>query len=464
MDPETLKTLATVEWHQSLTGFMVKFGILTAIFIGIVVAFLVSGALRNVVKHWSRFRCNPFIMPFAEFFGYDSAENFQYCVRTLMEDQSSEFFQPIYAMLGEYSSSLGLIINTVNGFRKMLGNFKLSTDSFVQSVMAKIQALMFQLRMTFMRMQTLMGRVYGTMYSIIWMGTSSITAGMNMADNDMVNFLFEFCFAPETRIRMQDGTIKAIQDVVIGDVLENGVRVSSTFVFAGDRTPMVRIGEDVLSGQHRVYWNAQWIPAAQHPAAVPTASIPRLYCLNVEGHAFHTAAGLHVADYDESEDPQAIADVQRLAELHLNGGASASAADAVAVAAGATADYALGFDSQADIQLATGAWKPVSALEIGDVLQGGATVCGLVKEHCSRVFKYGDILFASAQLLYVENAWKRAETLQHSTPATSAILTQCITDTCAPLFIRKDATTLAVRDYREAPLPEMEEPYLNAMV
>jgi hypothetical protein len=445
---EAIKTAALQEWQLSLTGFYIKFAILTVLLIGIFVALLVTGSIKSVADNWSRYRCNPLLLPFSEMFGYDSAENFQYCVRTMMQEQSGEFFQPVYSLLGQYSSSLGMIVNTVAGFRKTLGNFKLSTDSFIGSVMAKIQALMFQVRMTFLKMQTLMGRVYGTMYSIIWMGTSSITAGMNLADNDLVNFMFEFCFAPTTQVKMADGSIKEIQTIQVGDLLEGNVRVTSTFVFDGSNTPMVRIGEDVLSAQHLVRHGA-WIDAAHHPQAIPTKSLDRLICLNVTGHVFQTAAGLVVADYDESSDPSVLAKTQQIAQTALNGSDAFQNSQ----------QYELGLDPRAEIRLLD-SWKPLANVEIGDVLYGGAKVCGIVQEDCRDVFVHQGLYVSGAQLVWDQDAWVRAETLGHRVDrADPAVLFQLVTDRAGPLFFRD----FVARDYREAPLPEMEEPYAAAL-
>jgi hypothetical protein len=463
---------AMVESQESLTGSLIRFGILTVLLVGIFIAIIATGSVNSVVDNWSRYRCNPFIMPFAELFGYDSTENFQYCVRTMMQNQSGEMFSPIYSVLGQYSSSMGTIVNTINSFRKMLGNFKLSTDYFVNGVMAKIQALLFQIRMTFMRMQTLMGRVYGTMYSIIWMGTSAITAGTSLADNDLVNFMFEFCFAPSTLVYLESGELKEIRDIRVGDILKGKVIVTSTFRFSGEKTPMVRIGKDVLSAEHRVFWNTVWIPAHQHPSAIPTDSLPELVCLNVEGHKFFTAAGLHVADYDESSDPQAIADAQHIAESHLNGGYSGQG----------TADYSLGLDPDADIWMADETWRPLRTLQLGETVYGGAKVLGLVEEECKCIRNYGGVLVSNAQLVYLDGMWVRSENIVAATAVVNRrrnslmspkvpfvsiprILRHLVTDIGAPLFLRNPAqkSPIVVRDYREAPIPDIETPYLTAL-
>ncbi len=452
---EMLSSTAITEWRESLTGSMIRFGILTAIFIGILVAFMVTGNIQFVISDWSRYRCSPFIMPFAQFFGYDPAQNFQFCVKTLMQQESGTFFQPIYALLGQYGSSLGGVVDTINSFRSALGTFRLSTSNFVGGVMAKIQSLIFQIRITFMRMQTLMGRVYGTMYSIIWMGTSAITAGTSLADNSLVNFMFEFCFHPETKVRLITGELREIQQIRVGDVLDGGTRVTSTLRFDGTRTPMVQIGPDILSAEHRVMWEGEWIPAHQHPAAIPTSSLPLLICLNVTGHAFQTAAGLCVADYDESSDPTTTQDAQQIAEVHLNGG----------IAGVPSADYSLGIDPEAELWMQDSSWKRIHSLQIGDMIYGGAILQGLVEEECRDVRNYGGVAVSAAQLVYVDGLWRRAETLPMVAAEEAGVLIHCITDRGSPLFVRNPAqkAPIVVRDYREVAIPDMEEPYLAAL-
>ena len=52
----------------------------------ILIAFLLTfGAskifdVRNVKKNWANERCSPMIMPFASIFGYDTKENFEFCM------------------------------------------------------------------------------------------------------------------------------------------------------------------------------------------------------------------------------------------------------------------------------------------------------------------------------------------------------------------------------------------------
>ncbi len=445
------KQLEYTAWEAAWKVNLIRFGIITAILVGLCVALIATFTVVGISNDWPRQRCSPLFMPFAELFGYDASENFKFCITNMMQAQSSDYFAPIYSLMGEYGTSMGVVVDTINGFRKILGTFKLSANQYFGNVAAKVQSLMFQIRLTFMKMQTLMGRVYGTFYSIIWMGTSAITAGLSLSDNSLVNFMFDFCFHPNTLVRLADGSEQTIDSLQIGQILEGGRRITSRFQFSGTRTPMVQIGPDILSASHMVQHAGTWIPASQHPAAVASPSLPVLYCLNVEGHQFVLASGLQVADYDESSHAAVEHQVQTVASAALNGGIVT-----------APTTYTLGFDSTASVQMSDGSWKSASEVKLGDHIVGNQAIVGIVEETCTPHIHQG-FLLAPGQLLHQDGVWKRAGTLGLPTGEPSVLL-QFITDRAGPLLLRDNhGIQHWVRDYREAPLPEMEDPYQAAL-
>jgi hypothetical protein len=324
--------------------------------------------------------------------------------------------------------------------------------------------------MSFMRLQHLMGRVYGTMYAVVWMGTSAITAGFNISDNSLVQFLFEFCFDPDTPVQLASGARVPIKDVRIGDVLaatpsNPAPTVTSVFEFDGARTPMVCIAGDVVVSQEHYVWYGAWIPAKAHPHARPVPSIPKLVCLNVTGHEFtvgHT--GQVVADYDEHSTPDVIAKTQALAEKALNGGGGGGGA--AATTDPLQHDYQLGIDPVAEVYMSDGTWTPMHNIQIGDSVWNSGTVCGIVHERVTAVATYNGIRVSAAQLVYdcVKHKWVR--NLGGGGAArinTVADFTQLITMNGSAFRIRCPTTKWEtyVRDYREIPNPEMEDAYVE---
>ena len=442
-----------------------KFSIITLILVVIAVILLIAGLAAQVGENWAEYRCKPYIMPFASFYGHDSAENFQHCLQESFSQQSGQAFSPIYDILGQFSGTVGIMVETANGMRQLLGNFMTTTRSFVGNVKSKIEALMFQVRMSFLKMQTLMNRVYGTMYSIIWMGTSALTAGTNLADNDLVSFLFEFCFHPDTLVKMSDGSTKRIEEIEVGEAVFGGHRVTSTFRFNGIQTPMVRIRKTIMSSQHLIQLpNGEWSAAKNHPKALPVPPTRELICMNVEGHRFVTADDLVVGDYDESDAAAAVVGAQALAEGALNGAAAGAEDEAEDEAESGSIAYSLGVHPDAEVCLHNHTWKPLHEVDVGDKLYGGIEVLGTVAEVTTHVCTVDDIQMTPAQLVWMdkEACWKRARSISSAWKVTApTVFRQLFLSTVGPICVRRGENELWIRDYREAPIPEMEDVYME---
>ena len=444
----------------SITPLLVTLVVLT---LGLIIAFY-STYLKQIGANFAQYRCNPAFMPFASLFGYDTSENFQFCLGAIFQGRVAEVFAPIFKILEGFTSILNTITNVALGIRKLFSNFLLTVNGFIANVRDRIEALMFQVRLLLLRMKELMGRVYGTMYAVMWMGLSGISAGKNMAENDLVKFMMEFCFDPATPVLKADGSWVRIADLKLGDVLAPTAAnptptVTSVFAFDGTQTPMVRIGDVSVSASHYVQYRGHWLEAEDHPDAVPTVSLPVLSCLNVSGHEFLVGRErLVAADYDEHEDPATVTATQRLAAGALNG------LGPKGVASAEVEDYSLGLDPTASVRMADGSWRRLCDIVLGDAVWNAGAIKGIVWEQCDSVIQSPAGCMAAAQLVFSPSAmtWVRAAHL-FSPQKDSAALLHLITETTGALEIKSDGqSSLFVRDYREVALPDMESAYQEA--
>jgi hypothetical protein len=462
---ETSEFERLTAWKEGYTKTIIVFVLVTAVQIGLLVGALQFSLFDDIKKNFGKYRCNPLLMPFVGNFGYNPVDNFNFCVQSIFNFKAAEVFAPVYNILATFQGVLATVVNSAMSIRGMFANFLGGVENFIASVRNKIQFLMNNVRMSFVRILNLMGKVYGSMFAVLFMGQSAMTASFNLANNDLVKFLFEFCFVPDTLVKMADGTHKAIKDVVIGDVLaevpnNKSPVVTSVFRFAGASTPMVRIGDVVLSGAHYVLaGSAGMVPAEAHPDAVWAGSVPELVCLNVSGHRFRVGAdGLLVADYDEHDSASVVAGTQRMATRALNGGSSGSGGDEEPVL-----DYSLGIGGDTEVNMADESWKRMDAIKIDDEVKYSGKVLGVVSEQCdTTVVSPSGIVFSGAQLVYdsAANQWKRSA--NHWTGGAaggSKTLYTIFTKNSGVISIRKDTAVEFIRDYREAPLPEMESAY-----
>jgi hypothetical protein len=276
--------------------------------------------------------------------------------------------------------------------------------------------------------------------------------------------MFEFCFDPSTPVQLADGTYVPISKLQIGDKLarlDTGEEpvVTSLFRFQGTRTPMMKIHDVVLSSEHYVVDpSGTWLPAKSHPHSTHTASIPELICLNVSGHTLKIGtSGLIVADYDEHTSPDVIANTQNLATHSLNGRTNEHRT---------TEDYSLGIDGSFFVRMVDNRWVPLHSIKLGDCVWNSGNVLGIVKEQCQSVVKKNANYFSEAQLVYDPNTkqWMRAGICWANLKLpTRTELYSLITEHCSTIQIAgSDGTEYFVRDYREVPLPDMEEAYEEA--
>lgn len=435
------------------TGSLIWFVLITLLNIGILVALFTVGNLEEVAKNWPRYRCNPIYMPFAASFGSDPAENFQFCLDSVFAGKAAAIFSPLYNILNEFGTIISKIVNVAMGLRNLFATMFSSVTNFLGNVKQRIMTILMQIRISFMKMNNLMGRVFGTLYSIIYMGLSGLTAGQNIANNDLVTFLFEFCFAPTTPILLSNGMTIPIRDVRVGDTLTplEGISpvVTSKFTFDGTKTRMVKIGDIHLSAEHYV----GGVPAEEHSAAVAAESIPELVCLNVEGHKFKIRS-LIVSDYDESSDATVVKTTQALAELLLNGYPSTPLTSVIGLE-----EYSLGIEGNALILLENGEWKCLNEMNVGDCVQIGGRVVGVVEEFVETgVTLPSGLVVSASQLLWTGIKWERAATV-YPTHTLRKTLHQLFVEKCSSFYVKKNEDIILVREYREVADPEMEESY-----
>jgi len=456
---ETSEFERFVAWKEGYTRTIIVFILVTLVQIGLVFVALQMTNLADIKKNFANYRCNPLFMPFVGNFGYNPVDNFNFCVQNIFNGKAAEVFAPIYGILAVFQKVLATVVNSAMSIRGMFKNFLGGVEHFIASVRNKIQFLMNSVRMSFIRILNLMGKVYGSMFAVLFMGQSAMTAAFNLADNSLMKFLFEFCFAPDTPVKMADGTYKPISEIVIGDVLAGVPNntmpvVTSVFRFSGDSTPMVRIGDVVMSSEHYVLAEEGMVPAGAHPHAVWAGSICELVCLNVSGHRFRVGLeGLLVADYDEHESATVVADTQGTAERALNSG----------VTERYVRNYSLGVYGGVEVHMVDGTWKRLDSISIGDTVKHSGKVLGVVKEQCdTTIVSPSGILFADAQLVYnmLTHQWKRSANLwTDKQVGGSKILYSIITEKAGAICIRNGSSIEFIRDYREVPLPEMESAY-----
>jgi hypothetical protein len=451
-------------YGQNFNMNLIKFFIFTFVQIGVLYFVLAGSGITEVSKNWPKYRCSPLIMPFAGFFGYDATENFNYCMKNIFSSNAGAVLAPLYGIMANFTEIVGTVSNVANSFRLLIANLLHGMERLMSSFRDRFRTILFSVRTSFMKIQSLMGRVYSTFYAVVFMGLSGLKAADNLAHNDLVTFMMEFCFLPDTLIPMANGSIIPMSSLKIGDRLapvgDEVPIVTSLFAFDGTESPMVRIGETVVSSKHYMLYDPLgiWIEAGQHPYATPEPSSPVLLCLNTSNHKLRIG-DYTFSDYDESSDPKVALVAQMRAQKLLNGLSTPLPFE--------TKDYILGIDGRAVIRMSNSSVKKLADIRVGESLFGGGKVLGIVREVSDVVVQIPGLARAHyispSQLMWdaKSNSWRRAaEKYPNRCVRLKSPVVLCQLITTNNQF---ESEGRFYRDYREVSDPDMEEPYAAAL-
>lgn len=473
------------------TGQIVKFVFITLVFAAILWSLSYLSQTAEIRNNWDKHRCEPGVIPFASFFGHDTAENFNYCMTYMFRGQAGQFLGPILDVLATVVTIFSTLIRALSSVRLMIANIVNSATSVLMDMRNRIMSVMLELRNSLLRMKQLMYRLYATFYAIIFMGMSGMNAAVTFGNSTIGRFLDTFCFHPETRVLVGGGRSVAMKDVNIGNIIlgPNGerIRITSKLVFDSHEQQynMYQLGGIQVSGGHYVEYDGKWIQVKFHPDARLIAWDSRipLVCFNTStGYIpVPTATGpakeswIMFADYDEDR----TADEAVMAKHEAILGPRFTSK----IAKLPTPEYTLGLGLRSRVRMAQNIghfvtdgfsmkvesvphWKSVKDIQIGDKTRYGR-VLAVIEEECHKCVRLrcGDLV-SEATLLWdsVADGYVRAGTWTLDDRAKYVegprVLRNFIIDGAEVLELK---TGMFVKDYVEVATADTQGMYDAAM-
>jgi hypothetical protein len=392
---------------------------LVAVLAFVVFVLMEMSNYREIRRNWVHYRCNPSITAFASFYGHSLEETMNFCIGEAVKQHAPGVITPIYEGV---QKTMGVVDGVYEkaqavetGVASLLGGF----ETFVINFANSFRLVGTRIRMSIIRIRDIFTRVYGTFIAFAYAGISALTLGENLACNPLTCFVATIaggdepeccCFAPTTMVAMADGTHREIFRVKIGDELRccsnsSSTRVTSYYVFDGRETTMVNIAGIHVSANHYLRDPSDsMVRADAHPLAVPAASRADLVCLGTTTNTIPIVGETQImefADYEESEEPAVVAAAQAAAERALgnpNPGPPIT-------------DYSLGLDPMFQIPLRNGRSIPLADIVVGELLENGSRVLGVIHEECQTVCcSPGGLWISAAQLVFQpeHGRWNRA--------------------------------------------------------
>jgi hypothetical protein len=225
------------------------------IYIGFIFYF---SKLAEIKANWPLYRCNPMYMPLAD----DIESNFVYCIQNMQSGYMGYLLQPLTFLTTSITSTLGNFMGELNMVRAMFDKIRTFITSMIQSVFGIFLNLVIEFQKITIGIRDLIGKTIGIMVSLMYIMDGSVktmNSTWNGPPGQIVRSLGK-CFHPDTEVKLQSGTIKAMKNIDLGDILQNGSIVETVMKIDNKREniPLYVIkGENntniYVTGSHLVF-------------------------------------------------------------------------------------------------------------------------------------------------------------------------------------------------------------------
>ena len=404
------------------------------IFIGISYCITMMN-IQPIQDNWPIERCKPYVIPFAGLINAPpgtsalqyTEQNFQYCMQNIIQGVTADATQPLTFVVNILNSLANVIKESINSVRNMFDKVRTQLQSVTQEIMGRLGNVMVPLQQIIISMRDMIGKMQGVMTAavytlfggyytlqslmgaiaqfiitilialaatilVLWMApfTWALAASMTsvfiaiaIPMAMILVFMSEYlhvtpsiqiptiqCFDENTALKMENGEFKKILDLQIGEKLYGGDEITTIFKVDASRSQMYNLCDIIVSGSHMVHWNCKWIRVCDHPLSRKIAFYgkPYLYCLNTTSKLIHVDDFVF-SDWDEIFDIENvkkylsenfyinITNEKNFIHKYLNNG----------------------LHKNTELVLINGKKKPIKNINIGDVLENGEKVIGLVE-------------------------------------------------------------------------------------
>jgi hypothetical protein len=425
------KLYENVGFMDTYGNSVILFIFLSMIVFFIFIAAKLSTQSQDIKDDWVNQRCKPYIIPFAGFINKPpdktvaeyTKENFAYCLQGTTQSVAGYAMQPITYTTNILGETFTGYKTTIDSIRVMMDTMRNNLKGVAQEVMGRIMNVMIPLQQIIIGFRDSIGKVQASLVTGMYTSLGTYYT-LKSALGALVNFITliliilvamivpllafpltvpmampliatftavaiplsiilvvlsqalgikpdnpipHICFDKETRIELQNGIYKTIQEICVGDVLLNDGMVTAKMIFNAKGAKMYNYKNIIVSDSHYVYDEdeisaSKWrqIKNCKKSVVLSAYNENYIYCLNTEQKTI-TINGICFSDYDDlfTQLEQENYTKQMRENIHRY--------------------YDGGFDGNTEVVLSDGSKRYIKNIEPGTELVKGISVVGLVE-------------------------------------------------------------------------------------
>jgi hypothetical protein len=424
--------------YFDLYGNSVIIFIFVTLFVFIVFSYCkVMQTKEDIADDWINQRCKPQNMLFAGLITHPEGktafqytnDNFQYCVQSILTNISNYALQPFQFMINSLTQVFQQFANSIQQIREVINRLRNSIKEFTEDVLSRILNIMIPIQKMFISLMDIFQKIQGTMtaglytmlgsyYTLqalmgaileliikvlmslviiivgLWIlpftwpaaaGMSAVFLAISIPLAIIIYFMTEVlhikassmpklrCFDEFMLIPLIDGREIFIKDINVGDKLANGSYVTAKMKVTSENMKIYKLNNIIVSESHLIKYKNNWIRVGEHPTAQQIDyNKDFLYCLNTSNKVIELN-GITFSDWDEidnikfnklNKENNSICNLENIHEFLDDG-----------------------YKESTFVKLYK-TTKEISKINVGDILENGSLVYGLVELEARKLRKY----------------------------------------------------------------------------
>jgi hypothetical protein len=271
--------------------------IILIIFAGLILFNQVSASFAQLKEQWPIIRCNPLAMPFASAFGFDTSENFTYCVQDMQTKYLSYLLQPLnynFGVIGNIASSITSSLKFVRDFIDKLRTF---FSDIIGSIFGVFLNILVEVQRLTINIKDMIAKMVGILAAVMYTIDGSMKTMQSTWAGPPGQMVRAVCFYPDTKVMLKNGDIYMMKDLPLNSVLQNGAIVRAVLNISNidngkyiEKLYIVKGGVNnsyiLVTGSHLVYdrRNNKFIQVKDYDSIESEIVSDTLSCLITSNH------------------------------------------------------------------------------------------------------------------------------------------------------------------------------------
>ena len=393
-----------------------KIFLIVIIFIIITLYVILQGNKKIIIDNWVEYRCNPFIMPLASYFGKPVGDNFKNCLWVIVKKYADFLLQPIRHMTNLISKILNDFRNNINSIRSMTKKVRVFFLSIVQNVMDRIWSTISYVQYFIVKLQFTMKRAHGIMSTIIYSSYTSIETLQSIWRGPIGGFARFFCFHPNTPILLSNNKTKYINQLTTNDNILGGGKVIGIMKFKLlDTMELYNYKNTWLTKEHIVYLKDidKWvrIDSIKDKLSILEKHLKPKYLSSIitENNVLVSNKTIF-SDYVETNNLELQHRIKDIIIDSLNNKSLSGIKNNLSSHLSFNRNdkpYLIGFTNNTPIELSNNTIIPISNIEIDMETKYNGRILGIIKQSIDydNLYQINNIVVSGNHLLYYHNSW-----------------------------------------------------------